>query len=139
VPDCLQTWWTRHVVFHGFVTEERLRHHYQTCDLFVAPSLYESFGLIYHEAMQYGKPVIGCFTGGVPEVVEHGIEGLLVEPDHPSALRQAMEQLMRDDDLRIRMGRAGRERVVRRQNYRTMAECLEQVYYRMIAHVSVGS
>ncbi len=134
-----QTPWIERVIFHGFVAEEHLRHHYRTCDLFVAPSLYESFGLIYHEAMQYGKPVIGCFTGGVPEVVEHGIEGLLVEPDHPSALRQAMEQLMRDGDLRIRMGRAGRERVVRRQNYRTMAECLEQVYYRMIAHVSVGS
>jgi glycogen(starch) synthase len=125
--------WIKRVIFHGFVAEEHLRYHYQTCDLFVAPSLYESFGLIYHEAMQYGKPVIGCFTGGVPEVVEHGIEGLLVEPDNPSALRQAMEQLMHDDDLRMRMGRAGRERVVRRQNYRTMAECLEQVYYRIVS------
>jgi len=44
-----------------------------------------------------------------------------------------MEQLMHDDDLRMRMGRAGRERVVRRQNYRTMAECLEQVYYRIVS------
>lgn len=131
--------WMERVIFHGFVTEEHLRHHYRTCDLFVAPSLYESFGLIYHEAMQYGKPVIGCLTGGVPEVVEHGVEGLLVEPDNPFALRRAMEQLMRDGDMRMRMGRAGRERVVRRQNYRTMAECLEQVYYRMITHVSVGS
>lgn len=131
--------WIERVIFHGFVAEEDLRHHYRTCDLFVAPSLYESFGLIYHEAMQYGKPVVGCTTGGVPEVVEHGVEGLLVEPDQPSALRRAIERLMRNDDLRMRMGRAGRERVVQRQNYRTMAAHLEQVYYRVIAHVPVGS
>ena len=44
----------------------------------MAPSLFESFGLIFHEAMQYGKAVVGCSTGGVPEVVEDGVEGLLV-------------------------------------------------------------
>lgn len=121
--------WLSRVVFHGFVPEEELRRHYQSCDLFVAPSLYESFGLIFHEAMQYGKPVIGCATGGVPEVVAHGVEGLLVAPDDPAALRSAMECLMSDEALRVRMGQAGRERVVQKQNYRTMAEALEQVYY----------
>jgi glycosyltransferase involved in cell wall biosynthesis/GT2 family glycosyltransferase len=121
--------WLPRVVFHGFVPEEELRWHYQTCDLFVAPSLYESFGLIFHEAMQYGKPVIGCATGGVPEVVTHGVEGLLVAPDDPEALRRAMERLMGDEALRARMGQAGRERVVQKQNYRTMAAGLEQVYY----------
>lgn len=124
--------WLPRVVFHGFVPEEELRWHYQTCDLFVAPSLYESFGLIFHEAMQYGKPVIGCATGGVPEVVAHGVEGLLVAPDDPAALCSAMEQLMSDEALRVRMGRAGRERVVQKQNYRTMAEALEQVYYQTV-------
>lgn len=125
--------WLPRVVFHGFVSEEELRRHYQTCDLFVAPSLYESFGLIFHEAMQYGKPVIGCFTGGVPEVVTHGVEGLLVTPDDPQTLREAMERLMSDEALRARMGQAGRERVVQKQNYRTMAEGLERVYYQTIA------
>src|SRR5262249_18784939 len=56
--------WLDRVFFHGEVDQDELRRQYRRCDLFVAPSLFESFGLIYHEAMQYGKPVIGCRTGG---------------------------------------------------------------------------
>lgn len=125
--------WLGRVIFHGSVPEAELQQHYQRSDLFVAPSLFESFGLIYHEAMQYGKPVVGCATGGVPETVAHGVEGLLVPPGQVGALRDALGQLMADAALRERMGAAGRRRVYEACNYRTMAERLEQIYHETIA------
>ncbi len=124
--------WLDRVIFHGMVSQDELLSHYQSCDLFVAPSLFESFGLIFQEAMQYGKPVVGCLTGGIPEVVEHGVEGLLVPPDHPEELYAALARLMQDDDLRIRMGHAAQERIILRDNYLSMSIRLEQVYRQVI-------
>lgn len=120
--------WLGRVRFHGQVSEAELREHYRGCDLFVAPSLFESFGLIYHEAMQYGKAVVGCRTGGVPEVVADGEDGLLVAPDAPAELGAALARLMGDGALRERLGRAGLRRVQELMNYRTMAAALERVY-----------
>jgi glycogen synthase len=128
--------WLTRVFFHGKVTEDQLRQHYQNCDLFVAPSLFESFGLIYHEAMQYGKPVVGCHTGGVPEVVEHGVEGLLVSPDNFAELREALSLLMHNDSLRQQMGKAGWRRVHQVTNYRTMAAQAERVYLETISRAA---
>ncbi|MBK8822557.1 MAG: glycosyltransferase family 4 protein [Anaerolineales bacterium] len=82
--------------------------------------------------MQYGKPVVGCLTGGIPEVVEQGVEGLLVPPDQPEALGAALARLMQDDELRLRMGNAARARIHERDNYQTMAARLEEVYRRVI-------
>jgi len=127
--------WLKRVVFHGEVNEGELQQHYQDCDLFVAPSLFESFGLIFHEAMQFGKAVVGCRTGGIPEVVQDGVEGLLVKPDCPDELREALARLMADDGLRQCMGQAGEQRVYNRSNYRTMAEGLEKVYLESITRV----
>jgi glycosyltransferase involved in cell wall biosynthesis/GT2 family glycosyltransferase len=124
--------WLGRVVFHGQVPEGELTAHYRACDLFVAPSLFESFGLIYHEAMQYGKAVVGCRAGGVPEVVADEVEGLLVPPDSPCALREALARLMRDEGLRRRMGEAGARRVRGTQSYRAMTEALERIYYETI-------
>ncbi len=125
--------WLNRIIFHGMVPQDELLAQYQSCDLFVAPSLFESFGLIFQEAMQYGKPVVGCLTGGIPEVVEHGVEGLLVAPDQPEALGAALARLMQDDELRLCMGNAARERIHKRDNYQTMAAGLEGVYRLVVA------
>ena len=127
--------WLKRVHFHGFVSDDQLWQHYQDCDLFVAPSLFESFGLIYHEAMQFGKPVIGCRTGGVPEVVKDGVEGILVAPGNAEELRDALTLLMGDRALLQTMGDAGIRRIQRENNYRTMAERLEEIYYELIDEI----
>ena len=119
---------TSFVQFAGTVSEEMLQSLYQSCDLFVAPSLYESFGLIYLEAMNYAKPVIGCQAGGVPEVVDHGITGLLVEPGAPSALAEAMVSLLQSPIRLYEMGMAGRQRLLERFTYTQMARSFERAY-----------
>ncbi len=96
------------ITFEGVVDEETLQRAYAECDLFVAPSRFESFGLIFVEAMRAGKPVVGCQAGGVPEIVSHGVSGLLVPPDDADALARAMIELLGSAPLRSRMGNAGR-------------------------------
>ena len=61
----------------------------RSADVFVAPSLYESFGLIFVEAMRWGTPVVGTRAGGIPEIVEDGESGLLVSPGNPAELAGA--------------------------------------------------
>jgi glycogen synthase len=96
------------IAFHGRVDEADLRGFYQRCDIFVAPSRYESFGLVFLEAMMFGKPVIACDAGGAPEVVTHGATGLLVKPGNPEELALAIETLLTDSRLRRAMGAAAR-------------------------------
>jgi len=98
------------VTFHGRVEEEVLRAHYRACDVLVAPSRYESFGLVYVEGMIFGKAVIGGRAGGGPEVIEEGVTGLTVAPGDIAGLAEAMTRLAADADLRRAMGEAGRRR-----------------------------
>ena len=98
------------VFFHGEVSETALRGYYRACDIFAAPSRFESFGLILLEAMMFGKPVIGCRAGGMSEIVEHGVSGLLAEPGDVSSLSACLQQLVADPQLRARLGAAGRRR-----------------------------
>jgi glycogen(starch) synthase len=120
------------VTFTGMVEDEALQSLYQSCDLFIAPSLYESFGLIYLEAMNYAKPVIGCHVGGVPEVVEHDVTGLLVDPEAPAALAEAMLSMLRAPSKLREMGIAGRQRLLEQFTYIQMARRFEKVYRAVI-------
>lgn len=127
--------WTSRVRFAGVVSDAALLDEYRACDVFVAPSLFESFGLIFHEAMQYGKPVVGCRTGGIPETVADGEDGLLVEPGDAVQLREALARLMSDEGLRARLGERGRQRVQERQNADTMADGYEALYRTVVSRV----
>lgn len=95
--------------------------YYKVADLFVTVSLtrpeddtYETFGLVYAEANLCGTAVVGGREGGVPEAVEDGVTGLLVPAGDPAALEAALVRLLGDDELRRRMGAAGRARVLER-------------------------
>ena len=108
--------------FHGEVSQAELSRLYDSCDLFVAPSLYESFGLIYLEAMAWGKPVIACNSGGVGEVVIHGETGILVPPADSAALAGAILRILSDNDLARRLGDSGRQRYLESFTSSAMAE-----------------
>ncbi len=132
---CLQSLdagYHKFVKFHGYLSNEDLQKAYKECDIFVAPSLYESFGLIYIEAMAYGKPVIGCRTGGVPEIVDHGRTGLLVPPEDHCKLADAVVSLCGNAQLREEMGRAARKEVERRFSSEKMAENTIEFYKTVI-------
>jgi glycosyltransferase involved in cell wall biosynthesis len=110
------------VRFHGEVREEELRGFYQACDIFVAPSRYESFGLILVEAMMFGKPVVACRTGGMVEIAEEGHTALLATPGDPASLEECLARLIGDPSLRRAFGQAGRRRYEAHFVPGTMAE-----------------
>jgi glycosyltransferase involved in cell wall biosynthesis len=96
------------IAFHGEVGDEALRGFYRACDIFVAPSRYESFGLILLEGMMFRKPVVGCSAGGMVEIVEDGETGLLAEPGDAGSLEACLSRLIEDPELRARLGSTGR-------------------------------
>jgi L-malate glycosyltransferase len=100
-------------------------------DVLALASRMESFGLVLAEAGYFGLPVVASAVGGIPEVVEDGVTGLLVPPEDPAALAAALARLIDDRDYRIRLGRAGRERVEVLFSVERMAENFHQAYERL--------
>ena len=84
-----------------------VRAEYARADCFCLPTLQESFGIVFLEAMAAGLPVVASDRAAVPEVVPHGEAGLLVDPEDPDALAGALVRVLTDPDLRERMERAG--------------------------------
>jgi len=99
------------VFFIGKLQLEQLKMCYSRTDVFVMPSQQEGFGIVFLEAMAYGKPVIAGDHGGAPEIVQDGVTGFSVNPDDLEALTDRLIQLLQDKALCTRMGDAGRQRV----------------------------
>ena len=96
------------VRFHGGVSEKRLAELYRGANIFVLPSGSEGFGLVFLEAMAFGKPVVAADVAGAPFVVRPGESGCLVPYGDPSALSECLEGLIRDPERARELGRRGR-------------------------------
>ena len=94
----------KRVRFHGYVTNAKVKNFYKYCDVLIAPSRYESFGLIYLEAFSYGKPVIGTKAGGIPEVVKNNKTGLLVGINNSKEIAKAVLKIFENINLRKELG-----------------------------------
>ena len=104
------------------VSDEQLARLYGEAEVAIVPSLYEGFSLPAIEAMSCGVPVVATTGGALPEVVGvSGETGLLVEPNSPDALVNAIRRLLDDPALRQRLGAAGRERVIQRFTWQVTA------------------
>jgi phosphatidyl-myo-inositol dimannoside synthase len=97
------------VHFLGPVSDPELRSIYRQCDVFAMPSVMEGFGLVFAEAMAYGKAVIAGNRDATVEVVRDHETGLLVDPLDKEGLARAITLLLSDAGLRERMGRRGAE------------------------------
>ena len=94
--------------FWGHVGDKaQLRRSYERADIFVLPSRYEGFGIVLLEAMSFGLPIVATTAGAIPELVRDGMHGLLVPPDDPQALAEAIVRLLRAPDLRAEYGQNG--------------------------------
>lgn len=95
----------------GWVTPGQLETLFDQADLLVMPSRWEGFGLIAVEAMRAGLAVVASRVGGLAEVVEHGVSGILVPPDNAASLAEALRSLTPEQCRQ--MGEAGRQRFER--------------------------
>jgi glycosyltransferase involved in cell wall biosynthesis/GT2 family glycosyltransferase len=121
------------VRFTGAVSDAELYQLYADADIFCLPSRYESFGLVLLEAMMFGKPVVGCNTGGMREIVEVGGNGLLAEPDDAVSLEQCLRRLIDNDDERRRFGERSRALFVEKFSSGIMVENALQFYHAVTA------
>jgi phosphatidyl-myo-inositol dimannoside synthase len=119
------------VIFAGPVADKDLADLYALSDVFVMPSREqldkcdaEGFGLVFLEANACAKPVVAGRSGGIPDAVADGITGLLVNPHDPKEIADAINRLLLDKELAIRMGKQGRSRVV---NEFTWSKCGKRI------------
>ena len=117
-----------HLLDPGYVSEEEKREVFAACDLFVMPSRHDSFGIVYLEAWQCGRPVIGARVGAIPEVIEDGEDGLLVEFGNVRQLAVAIDDLLSHPDRCREMGERGRKKVLERFDWQKNVEKMEKVY-----------
>jgi glycosyltransferase involved in cell wall biosynthesis len=97
--------------FQGASEIVRLLH---GCETMVLPSRMESFGIVLIEAMACKTPVVACAVGGIPEIIEHEVSGILVEPENPRALTAGLRRVLTDGDLRRTIAENGYTRVMQR-------------------------
>ena len=114
----------------GWLSRDQIAALYAAAQVLVVPSRWEGFGLVAVEAMRAGRAVIASRVGGLPEVVEHGVTGLLVEPDDAAALAGALAQLSAEQ-LQA-MGAAGRLRFERLFHVQRVCDELDALYQRLV-------
>jgi glycosyltransferase involved in cell wall biosynthesis len=112
----------------GFVPPAELGAYYVRAAIVCVPSRREGYGLAAREAMAYGRPVVASAVGGLRDAIEDGVDGLLVPPRDPAALRAALERLLADPALRARLGAAARSRAERAFSPESEGEALAGVY-----------
>jgi glycosyltransferase involved in cell wall biosynthesis len=102
-------------------------------DVFALPSRVDSFGIVYLEAWAYGVPVVGCRAGGVPDVIDHGRDGMLVGFGDEEELAATIGVLLDDPDQRRSMGRRGRSKVEARYTWDQIYQGLLAIYEDVVA------
>lgn len=134
---------TEYVHFPGAVPREKIPLYFGACDLCVAPSVRDKEGNVdglpnvVLEAMAATKPLVATNVGGLPLAVRDGDNGFLVEEKDPAQLAHAITKLLASRELRERFGKAGRERVERELNWRSIAETFVALYKSVSSHLTV--
>lgn len=121
------------VVFPGRTDRAQTATLFHHALFFVLPSLQEPFGIVNLEAMAAGKAVIATRTGGVPEIVHDGQNGLLVPPADVDALARAMETLLHDHTYAVRLGTAGARLVAERYTWDHVSSSYLTLYERVLS------
>jgi phosphatidylinositol alpha-mannosyltransferase len=128
----------RDVEFLGRVTDEEKARYFASADVFCAPATgQESFGIVLLEAMAAGVPIVASDIHGYKQVVQRGVQGLLVEPRKPRALAAALYTLALDPELRDRMGEAGRARAPEFSWERVTEQVID--FYREVRSAALSS
>ena len=120
-----------YVIFTGFRTD--IPEVTATFDIAILASFFEGLGRVLLEAMVLNKAVIATRVGGIVDVVDDGKTGILVPPGDSTAFAEAMITLLSDEEIRMGMGRAGREKIDAKFSAKTMVDQIEKVYGDLIA------
>jgi L-malate glycosyltransferase len=120
----------KHVLLPGFRTD--VLGCIKGFDVFAMSSVTEGLGTSLLDAMACGRAIVATHAGGIPEIVEDGVNGLLVPPRDARALAEAIGRELKDPDLREQLGKAGFDRVCARFTVERMVEQTASVYQRLV-------
>jgi glycosyltransferase involved in cell wall biosynthesis len=112
----------------GQIPNSEMLDYYRASDIAVLPSLVEATSISGLEAMACGLPLIGTTVGGIPDLIEDSVTGILVPPADPVALADALKRLIGDPGLRAVMGQNARDKVVRQFSWKIIADKTIDVY-----------
>jgi glycosyltransferase involved in cell wall biosynthesis len=128
------------VVFMGYVPDDVLPEVFRMADVFVLPSVSsEAFGIVVLEAMASGVPVVATDVGGIPEVVKENEAGLLVPPGNELELREAIQKLLNDEELRKQYGSKGRKAVEEKYSWDKVVVEIEKIYEEILSNIQRGN
>jgi glycosyltransferase involved in cell wall biosynthesis len=112
----------------GFTGRDELAEHFRRSSLLVLPTFEDNCPMVILEAMAAGLPVAASRVGGVPDLVEDGVDGMMFDPSEPADLRRVLEALVRDPEFRQRAGAAGRRKALAEFHPRHIAERHVAIY-----------
>lgn len=112
----------RSVVFKGLVSKNELFHLYAKANVYVQPSLYEPLGNTILEAMSAQKAVVASRIGGIPELIRHRVNGLLVDPSSSSQLAESINQVLSDQTYCKQLGRNAKETMAAQFSWESIAK-----------------
>jgi glycosyltransferase involved in cell wall biosynthesis len=115
-------------IFTGNVSFKDVPKYHNMLSVSVSVSESESFGVAIIEASSCAKPVVVANVGGLPEVVEDGVSGFVVEPRNPEQTANAIEKLIFDEELRVKIGNNGRNRVAKLYNWNDNVNQMLDIY-----------
>ena len=116
------------VDFVGEVPHERIIDYLDHADVFVLPSLSESFGIVLLEAMACGLPIVATRVGGIPEIIEDGVNGYLVNPGAYQEMSERIQLLLRDEPSTAEMSRNNRQKATG-YSWEQVVNKLEKLYW----------
>jgi D-inositol-3-phosphate glycosyltransferase len=122
------------VTFLGKRSQDSLPYYYSAAEAVVVPSHYESFGMVALEAMACGTPVVASQVGGLAFLVQDGVTGYTVPVDDPQALAGRLSSLLRDHDLRSRLGSQALE-VAHQYAWENIAARMIQLYRKLVPQI----
>jgi len=122
-------------VYVQFFNWQEIHWMYEIADICIYPSSFEEpFGLVMLEAMASGKPIVVTNSGGMPEVVQDGVNGFVIPKRDADALARKLSLLLHDAELRRRMGESGRKIAEERFTVKVMTDNTEKVYQKLLKH-----
>jgi len=125
---CIKTKISNYVKFLDYVEEPEKIKILNLSDIFVLPSYAEGLPIAILEAMASGLPIISTFVGSIPNIIEEGINGFLIEPGNYLKLAEKIIKLSRDEKLRIDMGVINKQKIIDKYDVKILSKKLIQIY-----------
>jgi glycosyltransferase involved in cell wall biosynthesis len=121
------------VKFHGALDNEPLIEMYKQSHVMVLPSSYEGFGIVYLEGMGFGLPAIGTTAGAASEIITHGKDGYLIEPDDTETLSHILSELATNRELLLELSLNAIDRYKSQPKWDETAKSVREFLFQMAA------